>query len=304
MAVTGLVYCDKMLSHDTGGHHPEQPARLTAIIKALGEAGLKLPRIAFERADREDLVRVHSGRHVDAVFEACASGNSYSSLDTPMCKASWDAALFAAGGAIAACRAVLDGAVDNAFCAIRPPGHHSEREAAMGFCLFNNVAIAARWLRDVAGKKRVAIFDWDVHHGNGTQHAFYDDPTVYYASIHQHPHYPGTGFPHERGADNTNLNIQMKAGYGPEEWLDALDNKVLPELKRFDPEALLISAGFDAHRLDPLGSQELEADTYAIMTRRVKTLAGGRVVSLLEGGYHLEALGESVAAHIRALREG
>jgi acetoin utilization deacetylase AcuC-like enzyme len=216
---------------------------------------------------------------------------------------SWNAALLAAGGGIAACKAVLDKAYDNVFCVVRPPGHHAERDWAMGFCLFNNVAIAARWLRSVAGVKRVAILDWDVHHGNGTQHAFYDDETVYYASIHQFPHYPGTGRPEERGAGNTNLNIPMAVGNGPKEWLSAIDKQVVPEFERFEPEFLLISAGFDAHRLDPLGGQLLEAETFAEITRRMRPFAGGRTVSLLEGGYHLEALSESATAHLKALQE-
>jgi acetoin utilization deacetylase AcuC-like enzyme len=173
----------------------------------------------------------------------------------------------------------------------------------MGFCLFNNVAIAARWLTEVAGLKRVAIFDFDVHHGNGTQKAFYDDDRIYYISIHQFPHYPGTGFPEERGKNNTNLNIQMMPGVPEELWHSAIENLVLPELKRFKPEFLLISAGFDAHRRDPLGSQNLEAEDFAKMTRAMKGIAGGRIVSVLEGGYNLEALGESAVAHYLALRD-
>jgi acetoin utilization deacetylase AcuC-like enzyme len=171
----------------------------------------------------------------------------------------------------------------------------------MGFCLFNNVAVAVRWLQSVGNVRRIAIMDWDVHHGNGTQHAFYEDDHVYYVSIHQHPLYPGSGFPDERGRANTNLNIPMPPGAGPAEWLKALDEQVLPELSKFDPDFLLISCGFDAHRLDPLGAQTLETETYAEMTRRLGGLAKGRIVSLLEGGYNLQAVGESAVAHFRAL---
>jgi acetoin utilization deacetylase AcuC-like enzyme len=186
---------------------------------------------------------------------------------------------------------------------MRPPGHHAEAAYAMGFCLFNNVAIAARWLQAEAGIKRVAILDWDVHHGNGTQHSFYNDASVYYVSLHQFPHYPGTGRAEERGAHNTTLNIPMKPDTRADVWLEAIEKKVVPELESFDPEFLLISCGFDAHELDPLAHQHLKTEDYARMTRMVKHLAGGKIVSLLEGGYHLGALGESSVAHFRALQE-
>jgi acetoin utilization deacetylase AcuC-like enzyme len=291
-----------MLLHDTGPGHPERPARLTAILEAFAAAGIDPPRIPITPATIEDLQRVHTEDHVAEIKQICDRGGGYDDPDTPMVRASWQAALLAAGGAISACRAILDGEVDSAFCAVRPPGHHAECDRSMGFCLFNNIAMAARWLRDVARLDRVAILDWDIHHGNGTQQAFYNDPSVYFASLHQHPHYPGTGWPFERGAANTTLNVQMPRGSGPAEWLDAIDNQVLPELRRFNPDFLLISAGFDTHHLDPLGGQLLESDTYAVMTRRVKDLAKGKIVSLLEGGYHLQALGESCVAHFRALQ--
>jgi acetoin utilization deacetylase AcuC-like enzyme len=303
MAKTGFVFREESLWHDTGQFHPESPARLTAIVEAFEKAGLNPPRLDVAPATREDLLRVHTAHHIDTIEMTCANNLPYPDPDTVMGDGSWDAALLAAGGAIAGCKAVLDGQYDNVFWAMRPPGHHAERDRAMGFCLFNNVAIAARWLRDVAGLKRVAILDWDVHHGNGTQHAFYDDDTVYYVSIHQHPHFPGTGFAEERGKDNTNLNVPMPPGVPAELWHSALDNLILPELKRFKPEFLLVSAGFDAHHLDPLGRQRLEAADFARMTRTVKKLAGGHIVSLLEGGYHLEALGESAVAHFKALQE-
>ena len=304
MAGTGLVYREECLLHDAGPGHPERPDRLRTVIGALREADLPLVKIPCAPANREDLLRVHTEEHVATIERTCASGASYPDPDTSMAAESWDAALLAAGAGIAACDAVLEGRAANAFCAVRPPGHHAERDRAMGFCLFNNVAVAARWLQREKKVERVAILDWDVHHGNGTQHAFYEDPSIYYASIHQHPLYPGTGRADERGASNTNLNVPVAPGCDPGEWLNALDDKILPEFARFKPQFLLISAGFDAHRSDPLAAQKLEAHHYAAMTRRVLPVAGGRIVSLLEGGYDLEALGASVRAHVAALQVG
>jgi len=301
MARTGFAYSQKMLLHDTGPLHPESPMRLEAILRALDRAQLDLEILDVEPATREDLLRVHTAEHVATIERTCANNWIYPDPDTPMVRASWTAALLAAGGAITACKAVLDGQIDNAFCAVRPPGHHAEADRAMGFCLFNNVAIAARWLQNVAGVPRVAILDWDVHHGNGTQNTFYDDTTVYYASLHQSPHFPMTGNPEERGGDGTNLNVPMSPGCGPDEWLGAIQELVEPEFERFRPDFLLISSGFDGHRADPLGAQMLESDTYGEMTRRMCPLAQGRIVSVLEGGYHLPALGESIVEHVRAL---
>jgi acetoin utilization deacetylase AcuC-like enzyme len=302
MARTGFLYLREGLLHDAGPMHPESPARLKAIAGAFKVAGLDPPAITARPAKREDLLRVHSERHIDLIESTCARNGKYPDPDTAMVAASWDAALLAAGGAIEACKAVLDGTLDNAFCAVRPPGHHACRDRAMGFCLFNNIAVAARWLRECGGVERVAILDWDVHHGNGTEEAFYEDESVYYASLHQHPLYPGTGSPDRRGVKNTNHNIQMAPGNGPADWLKAIDEKVLPELKRFKPDFMLLSAGFDAHRSDPLASQRLETETYGEMTSRTVDLAGGRCVSLLEGGYDLKALGDSAVAHFRALQ--
>lgn len=303
MAAVGLVYREEALQHDTGFGHPEAADRLRAIMKAFDQAGINPPRLDISPASRKDLLRVHSEYHVDTIERVCTDGLPYPDPDTVMGAGSWEAALLAAGGAIAACRAVLEKRYDRVFMAMRPPGHHAERDWAMGFCLFNNVAVAARWLREEAGLARVAIVDWDIHHGNGTQHAFYEDDSVYYISIHQHPHYPGTGFPEERGKNDTNLNIQMPPGIDPDEWLNVFPKFILPELERFDPAFLLISTGFDAHVRDPLGHQLLETEHYAEMTRRVLDVAGGRIVSLLEGGYNLQALGESAVAHFRALEE-
>ncbi len=303
MARTALIYSDVGLEHITPHGHPECLERLIAIKDAFAATNLNPPRIEPVAATRQELLRIHTERHIETVHGTCMASTSYDDPDTFMVPGSWNAALLAAGGAIEGCKAVMNGTVKNVFSAMRPPGHHAEADYAMGFCLFNNVAVAARWLQAEAGVQRVAILDWDVHHGNGTQHSFYNDPSVYYVSLHQFPHYPGTGRTDERGAHNTTLNLPMLPGTPAEVWLEAIQSQVVPELERFDPGFLLISCGFDAHEHDPLGDQNLKTEDYARMTRMVKHLAGGRVVSLLEGGYNLHALGESAVAHFRALDE-
>ena len=227
--------------------------------------------------------------------------------DTVVSAVSFEAAARAAGGLILACERVLDGEWRNAFCAVRPPGHHAESDRAMGFCLFNNVAVAAAALL-ARGLSRVAILDWDVHHGNGTQHVFESEPRVFYASLHQWPLYPGTGAEDERGTgdgEGATLNTPMDAGSNDADWLDAMESRVLPALETFAPEFVLVSAGFDAHRLDPLAGVDLTEDAYRGMTRGVLEVANrtasGRLVSVLEGGYHLEALSLSAAAHVGEL---
>ncbi|MBI2424732.1 MAG: histone deacetylase [Candidatus Hydrogenedentes bacterium] len=302
MARTGFVYHADVVRHDTGPMHPECPDRMRSILDAVKKAGLELTEIEALQSGHTDLLRVHTEQHIAEVLHHCTSAARYPDPDTPMGAGSWEAAMWSAGAGLAACNAVLNGRVDNAFTAMRPPGHHAERDRAMGFCLFNNVAVAARWLRAEAGLNRVAIIDWDVHHGNGTQNIFYEDDAVYYVSMHQHPFYPGTGHPHERGKNRSNLNIQMPAGGDEENWLSALDNEILPELERFDPDFLLLSCGFDAHQGDPIGGQRLSTEAFAEMTRRIRPVANGKVVSLLEGGYSLRYLGEAAVAHVQALR--
>jgi len=276
---------------------------LDALRGAFAAAGIAPPSLEPHAAMREALLRVHTADYIDEVAAYSQSGNTHPDPDVVLSAGSWHAALLAAGGAIEACKAVVERRIDRAFCAVRPPGHHAERNRAMGFCLFNNVAVAARWLVAEAGVKKVAILDWDVHHGNGTQHTFYEDDQVLYVSLHQHPLYPGTGFPHERGKNNSNVNIQLPPGAGEGQWLDALTKTALPALNHFAPEFLLISSGFDAHARDPLAHQKLEARSYAAMTTLVKSVADGRIVSLLEGGYNLEALGASAVAHYQALSQ-
>ena len=302
MARTAFITREECVLHDTGRGHPESPARLGAVLDAFHTAGMNPPRVHVDRASLKDLHRIHTKDYVRTIEQTCKGKLPYEDPDTVMGPASWLAALLAAGAGIAGCKAVLEGAYENVFAAMRPPGHHAESDKAMGFCLFNNVAIAAAWLRQEAGLKRVAILEWDVHHGNGTERSFYRDDTVYYASLHQHPLYPGTGHPSERGLNDTNLNIQMPPGAGPDRWMEALEKEVLPEFARFDPDFLLISCGFDAHRQDPLASQRLESSTFGDMTALVRPVANGKMVSLLEGGYDLEALGESAVAHFRALQ--
>jgi len=298
---TALIFSEAGYGHETPEGHPECPERLGAIERGFADAELAPPRIEPKPASREDLLRVHTEEHIETIHGTCLSGSIYEDPDTYMMRGSWPAALLGAGAAIEACKAVLDGSYDNVFSAMRPPGHHAEADRAMGFCLFNNVAVAARWLEAEGGVKRIAILDWDVHHGNGTQYSFYDDPHVHYTSLHQFPHYPGTGRPEERGPHNTNLNLCIPPGASADEWMEAFIDYAIPEIESFTPDFLLVSCGFDAHVLDPLAHQSLQTEHFADMTRRIKHLADGKIVSLLEGGYSLRALAEAGAAHFNAL---
>ncbi|MDZ7260490.1 MAG: histone deacetylase, partial [candidate division KSB1 bacterium] len=254
--------------------------------------------------------KIHSPHYIQHVQEACRAGYAYlDSGDTGICPASYEIARLAVGGVLAAVDAVMAGKVRNAFCAIRPPGHHAERTVALGFCIFNNIAIAARYIQEKYHLSKVLIIDWDVHHGNGTQHAFYTDPGVFYFSIHQYPHYPGTGAWEECGAGaglGTTLNAPMPPGCEDEDYLKVFSEKLKPEVKSFKPDFILISAGFDAHRDDPLSGMCLTEEGFGQMTEMVKNFAdqtcNGRIVSLLEGGYNLTALGRSVEQHLRILK--
>jgi acetoin utilization deacetylase AcuC-like enzyme len=304
MRRTGYIQPPECLAHDTGEGHVEQPGRIRAIQEAVEASGLELVPVEYQRAQRADIERVHAPEYYESLERICREGLRYPDPDTEMGPLSWPAALAAAGAGISACRAVLAREADNVFCAVRPPGHHAERDRAMGFCLFNNIAVAARWLQAEAGLKRIAILDWDVHHGNGTQNAFHDDPGVFYVSIHQERHYPGTGFVHERGVSDNILNIPMPRYAETGLWLQVLEDRAAPALLEFEPEFLLLSAGFDAHIADSIAHQELDAQAYFYMTMRVRDLAGGRLVSMLEGGYDLRALGECVVAHLKGLQYG
>lgn len=313
MLPTGLVVDPGFLAHDTGPTHPESPRRLEAITRGLNESDLnnRLTRLPAPLADRKWLETVHTSRHVDRLERASPDqGHVYLDADTPVSPGSYRAALQAVGGTLAAIDAVMDGRVANAFCAVRPPGHHAEPSRAMGFCLFNNVAVGARYVQQRYGLARVLVLDWDVHHGNGTQAAFYDDPSVLYVSLHQYPWYPGTGSAEEVGTgpgEGYTLNLPMAAGRGDDEYLKAFDLRIGPVVRDFAPDFVLISAGFDAHRDDPLAMMAVTEVGYRGMTEAVNTWAAatahGRVVSCLEGGYNLTALAHSVETHVRALAE-
>ncbi len=294
------------LGHDPGGGHPESPARLRAVLQALDDPRFAaLQRIEAPHATREQLLRVHDVDYVDSILSgAPAQGHVRLDPDTVMSPGSPEAALRAAGAVCAAADAALRGETQRTFCAVRPPGHHATRDQAMGFCLFNSVAVAAAHALAVHGLERVAIVDFDVHHGNGSQDIFANDPRVLYASTHQAPLYPGTGAADEHGAGNI-FNAPLPPRAGSAEFRAAWEEILLPELDRFRPQLLLVSAGFDADARDPLAELQLHAGDYTWITHRLVELgrrhAGGRIVSALEGGYDLDALREGTAAHVAAL---
>jgi acetoin utilization deacetylase AcuC-like enzyme len=295
--------------HEMGAGHPERPERMRAIERALEQEAFHL--LAREQAPavaREALMRAHPEAYVAAIEQAAPSkGLARLDADTLMSPGTFEAAMRAAGGATFAVDEVMGGRMANAFVATRPPGHHAERATPMGFCFFNNAAIAARHAQAAHGAERVAVVDFDVHHGNGTQDIFWDDASVMYASTHQMPLYPGTGARGERGAHDQIVNAPLRAGDGGEAFREAFDAVILPRVEAFGPDLLIISAGFDAHRLDPLGGLDLVEADFAWATRRLMEIArkrcGSRIVSLLEGGYDLEGLARSAAAHVAALLE-
>lgn len=303
---TALFTHADCLDHDPGQGHPERVQRLSAILAKLKEPEFaELVWRSAPAADEDQIARVHDRDFVrDALAAVPDKGWVSLDGDTIISPGSGRAALRAAGAVTAAVGAVISGEVKNAFCAVRPPGHHAERNVAMGFCVFNNVAVGAAEARAVHGLQRVAVMDFDVHHGNGTQHMFAADLNLFYASTHQMPLYPGTGSRTERGVGNI-CNAPLPPYAGSAEFRQAMEEIVLPGLERFRPELLMISAGFDAHRDDPLASLEFETEDYFWATQELCRLAeavcGGRVVSTLEGGYDLAALGASAAAHVRAL---
>lgn len=308
---TGFVYHPDYLKHDMGYGHPESPSRLQAIVSHLAASGVlsRLTTIEACSAKDEWITLVHTASYLQTLkAQTPTDGRVYLDPDTSMSVGSLPAAFLAVGGALAAADAIMSGRVKNAFCAVRPPGHHAEHDRAMGFCLFNNVAITARYVQRCHGVERVLIVDWDVHHGNGTQHSFYDDPSVLFFSTHQYPCYPGTGHATETGvgsADGATINVPMSAGQGDEEYREVFRRVLIPAADSFKPEFVLISAGFDAHRNDPLASMGLTEDGYADLTGIVADIARrhcqDRVLSCLEGGYDLQALSLSVERHLLAL---
>ncbi len=311
MAKTGLVYHPAYLEHDMGAGHPESPNRLRAIMQQLEQSGTaaRLTRIAPRKAEDEWITQIHTASYLEMLkAEAPATGRVSLDVDTSISPGSLTAAYLAAGGALAAVDAIMSKDVDHVFCAVRPPGHHAEAGHAMGFCLFNNVAIAARYAQKRYGLSRVLIVDWDVHHGNGTQHSFEEDPSVLFFSTHQFPHYPGTGRATERGrgaGEGFTINVPMEAGEGDEEYRAVFQKTLVPAADAFKPEFVIISAGFDAHQDDPLAGMGLTEEGYEDLTGIVagiaKRHANGRILSSLEGGYNLTALSASVDRHIQAL---
>ncbi|HEY9548432.1 MAG TPA: histone deacetylase family protein [Kiloniellaceae bacterium] len=287
--------------------HPENPVRLRAIAQALAASEFAgLLRREPPRAEQDQVARVHPGSFVrDLLSHVPGEGAVGLDPDTFLTRGSGEAALRAAGAVIAAVDAVMAGEADNAFCAVRPPGHHAEPDRAMGFCLFNNVAVGALHAREAHGLSRIAVVDFDVHHGNGTQAAFWDDPDLFYASTHQSPLYPGTGSARERGVNANIVNVPLPPGAGSLVFRQAMRENIVPALTAFQPEFLFISAGFDAHADDPLAGLNFTEEDYVWATDELMALArsacGGRLVSVLEGGYNPDALGRSVAAHVRAL---
>jgi acetoin utilization deacetylase AcuC-like enzyme len=294
------------LAHDTGEGHPECADRIRAVLRALDtEEFATLLREVAPLAPVESLRPAHRQAHIDAILALPADEVTYIDGDTVFSPGSLEAALRGAGGACAAVDAVMDGWAKAAFVAMRPPGHHAERERAMGFCLFNNAAVAAFHARARWGLKRIAVVDFDVHHGNGTQDIFWDDAELFYGSSHQFPCYPGTGRAAETGVAGNVVNAPLPPGSGPEAFRAAWSARILPALAAFKPELLIISAGFDAHAADPLAQLRLKEADFAWITRELLAVADeqcpGRVVSLLEGGYDLAALAASAAAHVRVL---
>lgn len=304
---TRIFTHDICIEHNPGDMHPESPGRLKSVIAALSRAEFEaVEKVEAPLASPALLSLGHARDYVDQILENVPdSGRVYLDPDTAMSPESGEAARRAAGAVCAAVDAVVAGDITNAFCAVRPPGHHAEYDRAMGFCLFNSVSIGARHAMASHGLTKVAVVDFDVHHGNGTQHAFFDDENLFFGSSHQMPAYPGTGARSEVGVGNSNCNVPLPPGAGSREFRAAWQDEILPALEAFAPELIIISAGFDAHVSDPLAQLNVETEDYGWVTREIMAVADrvceGRVVSSLEGGYDLRALGENAAEHVRAL---
>jgi acetoin utilization deacetylase AcuC-like enzyme len=304
--LNGKIY----IEHDTGYGHPERPERIIAIDERIRKCSFYGDLVKIEPAPAEIkyIELIHNPDYIRRLKSKIESGAEALDPDTCVSGRSFEVALQAVGGCLKMCDAVMAGKAVNGFCAIRPPGHHAERDRAAGFCLFNNIAIAARYLQTEHGIKKVAIVDWDVHHGNGTQHSFEDDDSILYISLHQYPHYPGTGSFREtgrgKGAGYT-INFPMDPGSGDEDYAEAFRKEIIPSIDKFAPEIILISAGFDAHRSDQLASIKLSTDSYREFTVILKDAAerhcGGKLIAFLEGGYNLTALADSVEAVMKVL---
>lgn len=316
MKKTGFLHDTRYLLHDTGPYHPEVPDRLMAVYDGIKKAGLleHLTLLPAERAEQKWIEEIHDPAYIRRFEEVCLSGHtSFDYPDNQMCIETYETAFLAVGGILAAARMLMEGTIDNAFCAVRPPGHHAEYDKAMGFCYFNNVAIAARYLQKEWGIQKIGIVDFDVHHGNGTQHLFESDPTVFYYSIHQHPSFafPGTGRDFEVGTlkgHGFTKNSLMLPGQGDDACQLLMHRDLLPAFERFRPEAILVSTGFDAHQDDDMSDINLTTECFSWIMRTIMqmadTYAGGRVISVLEGGYCLQRLPELAENHIRILLNG
>ena len=309
MNKTGYTSDPFYLRHENEPH-PENPGRLTAIQNKIESSKFynNLTLIQPRKATVEDIARVHEKGYIESVEQSCQNGVRNLDADTVISSDSYEAALLSVGAGLEALDKILAGTVNNAFCAVRPPGHHAEKNRAMGFCLFNNVGVVARYAQEVKQLDKVLIFDWDVHHGNGTQHSFYKHSSIFYSSTHQYPFYPGTGGSDEKGTGDglgATLNLPMRAFSGDPDYLNAIEYKLVPAIQNFNPDLIIISAGFDAHENDPLAQIKLSTECYGKMTQQLFEVANevcdGRILSMLEGGYDYSALGDSVQLHVETL---
>ncbi|MFQ6615536.1 MAG: histone deacetylase family protein [Fidelibacterota bacterium] len=311
---TGLIFSPDYLKHNPGPGHPESPSRLETIMDHIESVrlGASLKIIHPQPASRETVGLVHDDDYVDGLEGAYSRGRRVlDGGDTVISEDSFSVGLLATGGVTEAVRQISHGSVRNAFCLVRPPGHHAETGTAMGFCLFNHVAVAARYAQETFDVERIFILDWDVHHGNGTQHIFESDPSVFYVSLHQYPFYPGTGDRTETGTGpglGTTQNFPLRAGSGDREYLDIMENSVSDTVLRFRPGLIIVSCGFDAHARDPLANMDVSTEAFKMMTKITADLAEevccGRLLSVLEGGYDLVALRECAEAHLAVLAGG
>lgn len=309
MNKTGFLFSEKFLEHETG-NHPECPERLRIIKAAVDSSKIKenLILVEPEEATQKQIGLIHSPGYIKTVETSCKHRDWFLNPDTMICSKSYSAAVLAVGGILKVLSLIHDGSLNNGFCAVRPPGHHAESNRAMGFCLFNNVAIAARFAVNELGFKKVFIIDWDVHHGNGTQNAFYTDSDIFYSSLHQYPYYPGSGNSNETGrgaGEKFTLNFPLAQNEGDETYISIFKKKLVPALVKYEPDLIIISAGFDAHEKDHLASMNVTSDGFYQMTRLIceaaELVCKGKILSVLEGGYNLKALGESVVLHLKAL---
>ncbi len=310
MKRTAVIWDERFVRHRMGLTHPESPSRLLAIKQVLDGDGVgrDIERIKPRAATKEELCFIHDASYVERVERTAGGEMVHLDPDTVACSETWEAARYASGATIVLVDDVIKGKITNGFALVRPPGHHAEKGAAMGFCFFNNIAIGAEYARKICGLERIAIIDFDVHHGNGTQHAFYERDDVFFTSLHRLPFYPGTGAANETGAGKgkgATLNIPMEEGAGDDDYKKAFDKQIVPAVLKFAPHLILVSAGYDAHANDPLGGMRMTTDGFRWMAQMIADIAGecsqGRIVYVLEGGYDLKALRESVEATLEVM---